>query len=52
MALLFEVESLEWPSLTEGDSCKEKEVFRYCPESCTTAKLAFTVLLPLNGSLL
>lgn len=25
MALLFEPESLEWPSLTEGDSCKENE---------------------------
>jgi len=43
MALLFEVASLEWPSLTEGDSCKEKEVFRYYMGSYSTASLAFTV---------
>lgn len=52
MALLFEVESLEWSSLTEGDSWKEKEVFHCYLESYSTASLAFTVCLPLNGPLL
>lgn len=43
MVLLFEGESLEWPSLTEGDSCEEKEVFCYYMGFYTTASLAFTV---------
>lgn len=43
MALLLEAESLELLSLTEGDSCEEKEVFRYYMEPYTTASLVFTV---------
>lgn len=49
MALLFEPESLEWPSLTEGDSCKEN---KFLIIAYTTAGLAFTLLLSLNGTLL
>lgn len=53
MALLLEAESLEWLSLTEGDSCEEKEVFPLlhgvlhhsssCSYSLTASKWPFTV---------
>lgn len=52
MALLFKVESLEWPSLTGGDSCQEKGVFHHYTGSLSPVSLAFTVCLPLNGPLL
>lgn len=53
MVLLFKVESLEWLSLTEGDSCKEKGGFHYQRGSYTPASLAFIVCLPLiKGPLL
>lgn len=52
MALLFKAESLEWPSLTGGDSCQEKGVLHHYTGSLSPASLAFTVCLPLNGPLL